>query len=95
MANKKGESGLVYIKKNNSDNEKAPLFKGFISVPLELVSILAGLEPDSYGNVKLDIALWKNNEQPGVLKGNATLPYKKDDSKQARKPVAASEDEDF
>lgn len=90
-------SGLVYISKNETENDKAPLFKGFINVTPELLEILNSAEPDSYGCVKLDVALWRDANKAGVLKGSATPPYKKNNEykEQRRAPVASDNDGDF
>lgn len=94
MSNNKKVSGLVYISKNASDNEKAPLMKGFINITPELLEVLNSLEPDSYGSVKLEVALWKDQEKQGVLKGSATPPFKKesDYSKAKKQPVRKTEE---
>lgn len=95
MANSKRDSmkGYIYLRKPDSTNSKAPFVKGFISISVELAQQLANSEPDSYGCVKLDVSVWKDEEKPGVLSGAVTPPYKKNDSTQ-RKPSQSFDDID-
>ncbi len=99
MANQKKDvlTGTAYLKRNQSDSPKAPYIKGFVSITPELLQALSNLEPDDYGTVKLELALWSNEEQPGVLKGTAQLPYsvRKNGDTAPKKPVQSSNDVEF
>ena len=75
MHNSKTDS-FVYLKRTSTENPKAPFVKGFISFTPELLRELLSQEPDSYGRVKLDIALW--TKEQGVLQGSGELPKQRE-----------------
>ncbi len=74
--------GLVHMGKptdkdgNVITSEKAPFAKGFIGLSKKVLQILLEQEEDDYGSIKLDIAVWKKADQPGVLTGTVQLPYR-------------------
>lgn len=67
--------GNVYFSRPDKGGDKAPFFKGFVGVSKEMLRVLLEQEEDDYGSVKLEIAVWKKDGQPGVLSGKAQLPY--------------------
>lgn len=100
MANKRKDvlTGTAYLRRNESDKPNAPYVKGFVSITPELLEALSNLEPDEYGTVKLEVALWASQDQAGVLKGTAQLPYnvrKNTGDSAPKKPVQSSNDVEF
>lgn len=78
MANKKERdpmTGIVYVSKPDKGGDSAPFFKGFVGVSKAMLRVLLEQEEDDYGSIKIDIAVWKKDGQPGVLSGKAQLPY--------------------
>lgn len=65
-------NGYAWIKRNNSDNEKAPYFKGFIRLTPELIEYINEAETDDDGNVKLEMSLWRKEDS---VSGSLTIPY--------------------
>lgn len=65
--------GSVNIKRNHSDNSKAPTSKGTIFLGAELVQMIANTPRDSEGNVKLSVALWTKKLEDGTTKTNGTV----------------------
>jgi len=91
MATKKGkkeyeqatDEGFIWLKRNDSDNDKAPYLNGFLSLPVELVKGCEALESICYydeerGSYALDISLWKKGN--GVLSGKLTKSWRLKDS---------------
>lgn len=68
-------TGLVYMSKPDRGDDSAPFAKGFVGVSKAMLRVLLDQEEDDYGSIKIDIAVWKKNNQPGVLTGKAQLPY--------------------
>ena len=80
--------GFVWIKRNESENEKAPFFKGFVNITEEMLEALNEREPDENGNLKVQIAIWRKLDEDGdpvkgVFQGRAEVP--EDDERPARK----------
>lgn len=55
--------GKVSLNPPNSDNEKAPTYSGLISLPPQLVSVIANTPRDQSGNVKLRVAVWERTKR--------------------------------
>ncbi len=69
-------TGLVYMSKPDRGGDSAPFAKGFVGVSKAMLRVLLEQEEDDYGSIKLDIAVWKKADQPGVLTGTVQLPYR-------------------
>lgn len=68
----------VWLKKTGATpQERKPFLKGFVNVNKAQIEALLASECDQYGNFKLSLGLWVDQENSGVLKGTAELPYKK------------------
>lgn len=81
--------GFVYLRKHEryEVGAKYPFLRGFINISPDILEQLQAQEPDKFGNYKLEVAVWKGDD-PEVLKGNAQLPYRKEEEAPARKPQA-------
>lgn len=90
-------NGFAFISRNQSDNEKAPYFKGFIKLSPQLIEYIKEAETDTDGNIKLEMSLWRKENG---CSGSVTQPYVKGGkaAKPVNKPQAKKEakgDEDF
>ena len=77
------DEGFIWLKRNDSDNDKAPYLKGFVSLPEELVKGCDGLESicvynEEHESYTLEVSLWKKGN--GVLSGKLAAPVKLKDS---------------
>lgn len=82
---KNNDNGFAYIKRNNSENEKAPYFKGFIRLTPALIEYINEAETDDDGNVKLEMSLWRKDDSSS---GSVSIPYnatKKENKAPAKK----------
>lgn len=68
-------TGIIYMSKPDNGNDSAPFAKGFVGVSKEMLRVLLEQEEDDYGSIKIEVAVWKKDNQPGVLSGKAQLPY--------------------
>ena len=72
----------AWVKKTGATPQgRKPYLKGFVNVnKAQIEALLSQYEPDQYGNYKLSVALWVDNQDSGVLKGTAEPPHKKPDT---------------
>jgi hypothetical protein len=72
-----GKSSIRLFPKT-SDNPKAPVRSGFLTITPEQLRQIAEQEPDEYGSYKFRVSLWIDQKDESLLSGSLELASAKE-----------------